>query len=157
MSESAGAKVTKFPTGPKILDRSSILGKQDIPMQLVHVELWGGSVWVRGMDGDQRDRWERSIMQRQSNGKQKWNTRQVRARAVAQAVVIAPDGYDPEASNEDPMTFPLMFSDADVTTLTKKSAAALDLIFTVLSKLSGVSDEDMESLTENLDQEPSGN
>jgi hypothetical protein len=44
-----------------------------------------------------------------------------------------------------------LFSDADVVALGGKSAAALERVFTVAMRLSGLTPDDVKDLTENLD------
>jgi hypothetical protein len=46
-----------------------------------------------------------------------------------------------------------LFSDADVKLLGQKSAAALDKLFEVAQKLSGLKDEDVEELAKNSEDD----
>ena len=49
---------------------------------------------------------------------------------------------------------PRVFADADIVALGAKSAAALDRIYDVASDLSGITDEDVEELAEEMVEHP---
>ncbi len=116
------------------LTRDEILQADDLEMEVVKVPEWGGEVLVRGLTGTERDAFEGSIIT--LKGKQSsMNMQNVRAKLVARSIV---DEY-----------LERLFSDADVEALGKKSAAALDRVFSVAQRLSGVSDEDVEELAKN--------
>ena len=92
-------------------------------------------VRVRGLTGKERDRYEESITI--GKGKDKdINARNARAKLVVMCVVD-------EQGNR-------VFSDADVAWLGEKSAVALERIFDVARKLSGLSDTDVKELTEDF-------
>jgi hypothetical protein len=123
------------------LSKDDILKAEDIVTEEVDVPEWGGSVMVRGLTGRERDEFEASIMERR--GKRTFpNTANVRAKLVARCT-IGDDGQR-------------LFQDSDAEDLGKKSAAAMDRIYTVAAKLSGMTDEDVEELVENFDKTHSG-
>ncbi len=97
-------------------------------------------VIVRGLNGTERDRFEGSILD-QSGKKTKVNMQNARARLVSMSVV------DEKGK--------LVFSQADVQALGSKNAAALDRIFEAASRLSGISEDDMEELVKNSEAIPS--
>jgi len=118
----------------KLLTRDQIFDSQDIQEEIVAVPEWGGSVKVRGMTGIERDVFESSIMQ--GKGKNiKMNWQNVRAKLVVHSVID-------EDGNK-------LFTDADVARLGEKSAAALDRVFDVAQRLSGITKEDVEELAKN--------
>lgn len=122
------------------LSKDDILRKDDILTEEVDVPEWGGTLLVRGMTGRQRDQWEASMQKRQ--GKRfVMDVADIRAKLVA-FCVVGDDGQR-------------IFTDADVDDLSAKSAAALDRIYTVAAKLSGVTDEDVEELVGNFGETPS--
>jgi len=121
-------------TEPKLLSRQDILGASDIQQELVSVPEWGGAVYVRGMTGTERDSFEASITEGQGRDV-KINAQNLRAKLVARSVVD---------ENGKPL-----FSKADVEALGKKSARALQRVFNVAQRLSGISDEDVETLAKN--------
>src|SRR5690554_443064 len=118
----------------KLLTRDDILNAQDLPTERVAVPEWDGEVIVRGLTGAERDAFEQSIVE--TRGKNtRMNLRNIRAKLVALTVVD-------EDGNR-------IFSDEDAEALGKKSAAALDRIFAVAQRLSGLRPEDVEELAGN--------
>ena len=118
----------------KALSRDAILGASDIKTEEVPVPEWGGTVLVRGLTAKQRDEFESGLIE--TVGKtQRVTMRNARARLAALSIV----GEDNEP----------LFSPADVFLLGEKSGAALDRVFAVASRLSGIGDSDMDELTKN--------
>ena len=113
------------------LSRDSILGCDDIVTQEIDVPEWGGVVVIKMMNGRERDAFEGSLLKNKQVSYEN-----VRAK-LAQKTII------------DPETKELMFSVADIEALGKKSAAALDRVFTASQKLSKISDGDVEELVKN--------
>jgi hypothetical protein len=121
------------------LTRDQILQAQDIQTEEVEIPEWGGSVFVRGMTGTERDAFENSIVE--TRGKStRVNMRNIRAKLVAQSAC-------------DESGKPL-FTPRDIDALGEKSAAALQRVFDVASRLSGISGKDVEELAEGLDESP---
>lgn len=116
------------------LTRDQILEVQDLQYEDVAVPEWGGTVRVRGLTGTERDAFEASVVQQQGK-KTSYNLTNLRARLVSLSVVD-------EAGKR-------LFSDRDVQALGRKSAAALARVYEVASRLSGISDSDMEELAKN--------
>jgi hypothetical protein len=124
----------------KYLTKDQILGAQDIQREEVQVPEWGGMVLVQGLDGAQRDAFEESMIK--GKGKNATvNLANLRAKLVARSVV-----------DEDGKR---VFDDAEITSLAKKSAAALDRVFTVAQRLSGINQDDVDELTKNSETAPS--
>ena len=121
-------------TERKILTREQILSADDLKREEVVVPNWGGSVFVRSLTGAERDRLEEQSVTR--NGKTfEANYNNVRARLVSLAAV--------DESGKR------LFTEADIEALGAKSAAALDLVFTVASRLNGLSAKDVDELAKN--------
>ena len=119
----------------EFLSKSDILGYQDVVTEEVVVPEWGGrKVRVMGLTGRGRDDYEAAILD-QRGKKTRVNMRNARARMVALTVV------DERGER--------IFSDDDIPMLGQKNAAALDRIFDVARRLSGLSDEDVEELEGN--------
>jgi len=117
-----------------MLNREQILKADDIKTEEVQVPEWGGSVLVRGMTGAERDRYEAAVVEQ--NGKNtKVNMRNARARLMTMTVVD-------EKGNK-------LFTQADIETLGQKSAAALQRVFEVATRLAGIGDEDLDELSKN--------
>ncbi len=121
----------------KLLTRDAILQAEDLPTEDIEVEEWGGAVRVRALTGAERDAFEQSIVEQRGKST-RMNLRNIRAKLVALTVVDA-DGKR-------------LFSDKDAELLGKKSAAALDRVFEVAQRLSGLSPEDMEELSGNSEE-----
>jgi hypothetical protein len=117
-----------------LLTRDAILQAQDLPKELVSVPEWNGEVYVRALTGSERDAFEQSIVE-QKGKSSKMNLRNLRAKLVALTVVD-------EVGER-------MFSDRDAELLGQKSAVALNRIFEVAQRLSGLSQEDVGELTKN--------
>lgn len=117
-----------------LLNRAAILAAQDIATEEVEVPEWGGSVLVRGLTGRERDAYEATIISQRGTD-MKMNLVNARAKLVSRAIVDA-DGKP-------------LFGDEDVALLANKSAAAIERVFNVAQKLSGMSKDDLEDLTKN--------
>lgn len=125
------------PAALTMLNRDAILATNDRTLEVVQLPEWGGSVYVRSLTGAERDAFEATIVQR--NGKDvKTNLRNLRARLVVLAACDADGGR--------------IFSDQDAVALGAKNAAALDRIFSVAQRLSGLRDDDVQELAENFDE-----
>lgn len=118
----------------KMLTREAILQAQDLPYEDVEVPEWRGIVRVRGLTGAERDAFEQSIVEQRGKNT-RMNLRNIRAKLVALCCVD-------EQGNR-------IFTDDDVELLGKKSAAALNRIFEVAQRLSGLRPEDVEELAGN--------
>ncbi len=123
-----------------ILTREEILAAEDIGRELVAIPEWGGEVWVYGMTAAERDHLERSLVQ--TKGKEvQTNMENIRAKMAAISI-----------RDEDGKR---IFSESDIHELGRKSAAALDRIFDVAQRLSGVSKQDVEELSKNFESDQS--
>lgn len=121
----------------KFLTRDDILGVNDLPYEDVLIPEWGNRyVRVRTLTGAERDAFEQSIIE-QRGKKVRMKLNNIRARLVALTVID-------ENGNR-------VFSDEDAEWLGKKSAAALDRIYTVAQRLNGFRKEDIEELEGNSD------
>ena len=117
-----------------MLDKKTILQCDDLPKELVSVPEWGGDVFVRTLSGQERDMFEQSMMEGKGKNRD-MNMKNIRAR-LAVLTICTEDGTR-------------LFEAKDVDALGKKSAAALDRIFSVSQKLNGLSGEDVEELAGN--------
>lgn len=115
----------------KILTKDEIFGADDLKREKVDVPEWNGSVWVRALSGRERDKLETSIIG--EDGKRRYDN--LRAKLVVLSVV------DEEGNR--------LFAFEDADEVGKKSARAIDRIFTVAQKLSGITPDDVEAMTKN--------
>lgn len=118
----------------KLLGREAIFAVNDLQTEDVEVPEWGGTVRVKGLTGTERDSFEESCIS--GKGKQaSFKMSNIRAKLVAKTVV------DEEGNS--------IFKEADVEALGRKSGSALDRVFTVAQRLSGITKEDIEELEKN--------
>ena len=122
-----------------VLNRDEILTVNDIAIEEIEVPEWGGSVYVKGMTGTERDAFEASIVQQRGKNASV-NMANIRAKLASQTIC-----------NE---TGERLFTDADIKALGKKSATALQRVFDVAQRLSGISGDDVEELAKELDENP---
>jgi len=117
-----------------MLTKEQILNSNDLVTEEVDVPEWGGTVFVKSMTGTERDLFEQSIIE--TKGKStKTNLANIRAKLCVMTLV------DDKGSR--------LFTDLEFGVLGKKSAKALDRVFTVASELNGLSPTDVEDLVKN--------
>lgn len=116
------------------LTKDQILQSDDRTVEEVSVPEWGGVVRVRTMTGKMRDALEESIVNPTSGKNRDYDN--IRARVVAMSLVD---------SNGDPM-----FNLTEVEKLGEKSSIALDRVFGVAQRLSGITKKDVAELSGNL-------
>jgi hypothetical protein len=126
----------------ELLTRQAILEAQDIGREVVAVPEWGGAVLMRGLTGRERDLFEASLVRMRSSGGVAQSLDNIRARLVAMSAI----GEDGER----------LFEDRDVRLLGEKSAAALDRLFDVARRLSGLTEGDVKAIAEDFGGGPSG-
>ena len=117
-----------------MLTKDQIFEAKDLVIEKVEVPEWGGDVFVRGMTGTERDSFESSVIDIRGSS-QKVNMSNIRAKLVSLSVCD-------EKGNR-------IFEDSDIIELGKKSAFALQRIFDVAQRLSGLSKEEMKALEKN--------
>ena len=131
------------------LGRDAILGAPDVEYEDVPVPQWGGTVRVRGMTALERDKYESMMVHIKEDGA-KGNRRQRRQKssrvyertgAQIRATACAWCIVDENGRR--------VFSAADVEVLGSKSARALENVFDVIVRLSGLDEDDeQESMVE---------
>lgn len=130
----------------KFLSRTAILEADDTEYEDVFVEAWGGYVRVRSLTAGERDRWERLVqgLDKEERKKSKGPTitgQHSRAYAVQMATI-----------DENGMRiFPKV---SDVFELSKKNSAPINQVFERIIALSKVSEEDLEELEAQYDEDP---
>jgi len=117
------------------LDREAILGVEDRVIEPVRVPEWNGIVYVRSLNGVERDAWEDAITKAREKGGIKG--------VLARLVVLA-------ACNEQGGA---LFTRADVDALNRKNCKALGRIFTKARQLSGITESDIEDLAGNSESD----
>src|SRR5574341_2352955 len=118
-----------------LLSRDAILAAVDVQTEDVPVPEWGGTVRVRGLTGTERDQYELWIVQGKGRNRD-INIRQSRAKLVMMCVV---DGDGKR-----------LFDEADIVALGRKSALALPRVFDKAGALSGLDEETLEKIQDDL-------
>lgn len=128
---------------PKVYaTKLAILQAVDLKIEEITIPEWGNiTVRIRGLMGYERDSFEQGMLD-QRGKRTKMNILNARARLCALCII------DEEGRR--------VFEDEDVHHLGMKSAAALDRVYDVASKLSGISDNDLEELAGELKNNPNG-
>lgn len=119
------------------LSADQILDADDLQREAVEVPEWGGTVLVQGMSGSDRDRFEAAMMNKQMSGVDKDRAMADYRARLAAACIVDENGAR------------LFRGDAVVKRLGAKNAQALTRVVEVASRLSGLTDEDVEELTGN--------
>lgn len=124
-----------------ILSKQQILAAQDVLFEDVPVPEWGGAVRIKGMSSRERDDYELASMSDLSGldpndkellNKMKERMDNIRARLVAFTAVD-------EAGN-------LLFTEADLEALGRKSAAAMQRCYEAAQRLNGIGEKQQEAL-----------
>lgn len=118
-----------------LLTKEQILDADDRKFETVECPEWGGEVRLKSITGAQRDDYETSVIS--GNGTdRKMNLRNARAKLIVLCAVDA-EGR-------------ALFTPDDLRALGRKNAAPLDRLFDMCRKLAGMSENDVETLTENF-------
>ena len=113
------------------VSRETILAAPDIQTETVEVPEWGGAVRVRGMTAGERDSFDTAV----TDARRAKKPTMVRARLVMLTTVDGEGGR--------------LFTEADLPALDAKSGAALDRLWEVAARLSGIGARDTEDLEKN--------
>lgn len=123
--------------GPQLvlLSAAEILGANDIAHEIVEVPEWKGAVMVYGLTGDERDEFEGSLSEKRGKSYE-LVLAHIRAKLCSLAI------RDEHGKR--------LFTDTQVEALGRKSASALQRVFSVAQRLSGMTDEDVDELANDL-------
>ena len=100
----------------------------DTPSEVIHIEAWGVDVLVRGFSLGAKDDFLTSVYNPE--------TKKSDIKAFTVGVLIG-TAYDPESGEK-------LFTESDIPVLKQKSAAAVQQIVDVGSRLSGLTDDAIE-------------
>jgi hypothetical protein len=115
------------------LTRDQILAADDLPREAVDVPEWGGRVFVRTLNGLQRDGFETAVKDKAK---------------VETLVILAVRTVCDETGN-------LLFSDADVAALLEKNADVVLRICEVALRVNAINKTDIDELEKNSSAIPS--
>ena len=123
-----------------LLTKQQIVDANDLETVEVNVPQWGGSVLVRALTAKQRGQLMSTLIDQTKDGRT-LRLQDLQARLCAMSIV---DGQGKR-----------FFSDNELAALGAKSSAALQRVFEVAQRLSGLSDEQVGELSKNSDETPS--
>lgn len=132
--------MTAKSQAPKLLGRDDIFAAVDTQEEIVAVPEWGGNVRILGLTGSQRDQYEAWIISGKGKNRDV-NLRQARAKLVMMCAV------DAEGKR--------LFDEADLLRLGQRSALALQRVFDKASALSGLDEDTLEKIQDDLGNAPS--
>ena len=122
-----------------LLNFDDIVASQDKDYQDVDVPEWGGTVRIATMSGEDRDRWELSMMQADDSSERGFKLNfdaYCRVRLVAMCLVD--DNFNRIFTTQEEMG-----------ALAKKSGKVMDLLYDVAQRVNGITDEDIDDLEKN--------
>jgi hypothetical protein len=122
-------------SGKGALTKAQILGAVDVQIEEVFVPEWGGSVYIRNLNGKGRDAFEGSRIRIKDNNKVEMIHDNTRAKLLSLTLCD-------EAGA-------LLFSEEHVAALGEKNASALDRVFEVAQRLSSLRPADVETKVKN--------
>jgi len=114
-----------------VLSKEQILQADDLRRETVEVPEWGGEVLLRELRGRERDAFEEGSM----DSKRNVMMTNMRARLVAASAI------DEQGER--------LFSNKEAAQLGDKSATALNRLFEVCCRLSGITSDDVDKLEKN--------
>ena len=123
-----------------LLSKQQIIDADDLGIVEVEVPEWGGSVLVRPLTAKQRGQFQATLVDQRQGGRT-LRLQEIHIRLCGLSIV---DGDGKR-----------IFSDAELAILGGKSSAALQHIFEEASRLSGLSEEQVEELAGNSEETPS--
>lgn len=116
------------------LTRELILKAQDLKRESAEVPEWGGTLFIRGMSGAERDAFETSLFSK--NGAERIFTGDnIRAKLLVRCIV------DDKGER--------LFGDDDVAALGQRNAATLDRLYDIAQRLSGIGNAELETAVKN--------
>lgn len=124
------------------LTKDQILEASDLKNETVDVPEWGGSVIVRTMTGTDRDAFESSLVTLDADGKAVQNLDNMRVKLLAMTLVD-------DAGNR-------LFDSTDIAMLGRKSAAAIERVYTAAARLNGIGAKAEAEAAKNSEAAPSG-
>ena len=112
------------------LTREAILSAEDAPLEAVDVPEWGGTLYVRSMNGIERDSFDSWLVEVPAD-----------ERTNQRGRIVALCACDAEGAR--------LFTDDDINALGHKSAEALSRVADTAMRLNALSASDVEDIAEN--------
>lgn len=126
----------------KFLTRDDILKAQDIRIEELDVPEWGGTLFIKSLNGEERDQLESSLIEMDvKKGQPKRMKTEALRSSLAALSICDKDGNK-------------LFSIHDIRALAKKSASALDRVAFKAQEMAGISEDGIKKLTSELKKDP---
>lgn len=123
----------------KTLTAADILAADDLQAERVEVPEWGGHIYIRPMNGNERDAFEVGVVADRERAKATGEEMDFMTGLRARTVAL--HACDEQGD--------LLFTLEQVEALGQKNAAALDRVFEKCRRMSGITDGDVEELEGN--------
>ena len=122
-----------------LLNFDDIVASQDKEYQDVDVPEWGGTVRIATMSGEDRDRWELSMMQADDSSERGFKLNfDAYSRVRLVAMCLVDDNFNR-----------IFVTKEQIEKLSQKSGKVMDLLYDVAQRVNGITDEDIDDLEKN--------
>ncbi|MCP5414927.1 MAG: hypothetical protein H6961_10010 [Chromatiaceae bacterium] len=122
-----------------LLNFDDIVASQDKEYQDVDVPEWGGTVRIATMSGEDRDRWELSMMQADDSSERGFKLNfDAYSRVRLVAMCLVDDNFNR-----------IFVTKEQIERLSQKSGKVMDLLYDVAQRVNGITDEDIDDLEKN--------
>ena len=122
-----------------LLNFDDIVDSQDKEYQDVDVPEWGGTVRIATMSGEDRDRWELSMMQADDTSERGFKLNfDAYSRVRLVAMCLVDDNFNR-----------IFVTKEQIERLSQKSGKVMDLLYDVAQRVNGITDEDIDDLEKN--------
>ena len=122
-----------------LLNFDDIVDSQDKEYQDVDVPEWGGTVRIATMSGEDRDRWELSMMQADDSSERGFKLNfDAYSRVRLVAMCLVDDNFNR-----------IFVTKEQIEKLSQKSGKVMDLLYDVAQRVNGITDEDIDDLEKN--------
>ena len=122
-----------------LLNFDDIVASQDKEYEDVDVPEWGGTVRIATMSGEDRDRWELSMMQADDSSERGFKLNfDAYSRVRLVAMCLVDDNFNR-----------IFVTKEQIERLSQKSGKVMDLLYDVAQRVNGITDEDIDDLEKN--------
>ena len=122
-----------------LLNFDDIVDSQDKEYQDVDVPEWGGTVRIATMSGEDRDRWELSMMQADDSSERGFKLNfDAYSRVRLVAMCLVDDNFNR-----------IFVTKEQIERLSQKSGKVMDLLYDVAQRVNGITESDIDDLEKN--------
>ena len=122
-----------------LLNFDDIVASQDKEYEDVEVPEWGGTVRIATMSGEDRDRWELSMMQADDSSERGFKLNfDAYSRVRLVAMCLVDDNFNR-----------IFVTKEQIEKLSQKSDKVMDLLYDVAQRVNGITESDIDDLEKN--------